>query len=151
METLHALLDDVAARLPRHEAVAYAPRDTVTARLTFAELRDASRTAAKKLLAAGAGKGTRIGFLCSNRPEWLPIAFGAARIGAVLVPLSTLWKRDEIAYALTHADVQLLVTLPGFLKHDYLASLNDIAPELGTATPGRLFSPQVPYLRRVVL
>jgi fatty-acyl-CoA synthase len=151
METLHALLDDVAARHPTREAVAYAPREAVTARMTWVELRDASRAAARKLLAAGVGKGTRLGFLCSNRLEWLPIALGAARIGAVLVPLSTLWKRDEIAYALTHADVQILVTLPGFLKHDYLLSLNDIAPQLRTATPGYLYSPQVPSLRRIVL
>jgi fatty-acyl-CoA synthase len=150
-ETLTALLDATAARLPNNEAVACAPRDVVTERLSFAELREQSRIAAMKLLAAGARKGTRIGFLCSNRPEWLPIAFGAARIGAVLIPLSTLWKRDEIAYAVTHADVETLVTLPGFLRHDYLASLNDIAPELKTSTPGDLHSPTVPSLRRVIL
>ena len=105
METLGAFLDAVAARAPEREAVAYAPRDAVTARLTWAELRDASRVAARKLVGVGVGKGTRVGLLCSNRLEWLPIAFGALRIGAVLVPFSTLWKRDEIAYALTHADV----------------------------------------------
>ena len=61
--------------------------------------------------------------LCPNRLEWLPIAFGALRIGAVLVPFSTLWKRDEIAYGLTHGDVALLLTVPRFLKHDYVARL----------------------------
>jgi acyl-CoA synthetase (AMP-forming)/AMP-acid ligase II len=79
------------------------------------------------------------------------MAFGVLRIGGILVPLSTLWRRDEIAYALTHADVALLVTLPGFLRHDYLASLNAIVPELHEARPGRLFSPGAPALRRVVL
>ena len=60
------------------------------------------------------GKGTRVGFLCPNRPEWLPIAFGALRIGAVLVPFSTLWKRDEIAYAPARtATSQLLLTRAG--------------------------------------
>jgi fatty-acyl-CoA synthase len=148
METLGAFLDDVTAREPGREAVAHAPHDRVTARLTRAELRAASRTAAKKLVGLGVGKGTRVGFLCPNRLEWLPIAFGALRIGAVLVPFSTLWKRDEIAYALAHADVQVLLTVPRFLKHDYAAALSEIVPELAPA--GVLRSTAAPALRRVV-
>jgi len=151
METLGAFLDSVCARQPEAEAVAHAPQAEVTARMTWAELRAGSRVAAKKLVALGVGKGTRVGFLCSNRIEWLPIAFGALRIGAILVPFSTLWKRDEIAYGLTHGDVEILLTLPGFLKHDYLATLYDIVPELSRAQPGRLLSPRAPALRRVVL
>lgn len=151
METMGAFLDDVTAREPERECLAWAPRDVVVARMTRGELRAASRVAAKKLLRLGAGKGTRVGFLCPNRLEWLPIAFGALRIGAVLVPFSTLWKREEIAYALTHGDVQLLLMRPGFLKHDYLASLNEIVPELASAAPGALFSAAAPHLRRVVL
>ena len=151
METLGAFLDAAVARAPAREALAAAPRAEVTARLDWAELRAASREAAKKLLLAGAGKGTRVGLLCTNRLEWLPIAFGALRLGAVLVPLSTLWKRDELAHALGHADVQLLVMLDRFLRHDYLATLRDIVPELGGAAPGALRSPRLPALRRVVL
>ena len=119
METLGAFLDAVAAAAPEREVVAYAPSDRVTARMTAAALRDASRAAASKLVGLGVTKGTRVGFLCPNRLEWLPIAFGALRIGAVLVPFSTLWKRDEIAYALAHGDVSTLVAVPRFLKHDY--------------------------------
>ena len=150
METLAQLLDATAARFPAREAVAWAPRGEVSARMTWAELRAASRLAARKLLGAGVGRGTRVALLCSNRPEWLPVAFGAARLGATLVPLSTLWKRDEIAYALAHADVELLVMLPRFLRHDYLASLAEIAPELAGSAPGDLHAARVPALRRVV-
>jgi fatty-acyl-CoA synthase len=151
METLGAFLDAVTANEPDREAVAYAPRERVTARMTRGELRAASRVAAKKLVALGVGKGTRVGFLCPNRLDWLPIAFGALRIGAVLVPFSTLWKREEIAYALAHGDVQLLVTVPGFLKHDYLASLAAIVPGLSTERPGGLRAPDAPALRRVIV
>src|SRR5882672_2987900 len=126
METLGQLLDATAARFPEREAVAYAAHGEVSVRLGWAELHAASRLAATRLRAAGAGQGTRVALLCSNRPEWLPVAFGAARLGAILVPLSTLWTRDELAYALVHADVELLVTLPGFLRHDYVASLRGI-------------------------
>src|SRR6185436_2111842 len=60
METLGQLLDATAARLPDREAVAWAPHGEVTARMSWLELSAASRIAAKKLLAAGAGKGTRV-------------------------------------------------------------------------------------------
>src|SRR5438128_11781843 len=151
METLAGLLDAAAARFADREALAYAPHGQVTGRRSWSELRAESRLAARRLLAAGVGKGTRLALLCSNRPEWLPIAFGAARLGAILVPLSTLWKRDELGYVLAHADVQLLVMLPRFRHHDYLAALNEVVPELRRAEPGRLHSTRLPALRRVVL
>jgi fatty-acyl-CoA synthase len=150
METLGAFLDDVTSREPAREAAAYAPTDRVTARMSRAELRAASRTAAKKLVGLGVGKGTRVGLLCPNRLDWLPIAFGALRIGAVLVPFSTLWKRDEIAYALAHGDVQVLVMVPRFLRHDYAKALHGIVRELGSGVAGQLRSPAAPALRRVV-
>jgi len=150
METLGAFLDAVTAREPEREAVAHAPADRVTGRLTRAGLRAASRSAAKRLLAAGVTKGMRVGFLCPNRLEWLPIALGALRIGAVLVPFSTLWKRDEIAYGLTHGDVALLLTVSRFLKHDYVARLAEVVPELLNTTDP-LYSANAPALRRVVL
>jgi fatty-acyl-CoA synthase len=151
METLGAFLDAVTASEPNREAVAHAPRDRVTARMTRGELRAASRVAAKKLAGLGVGKGTRVGLLCPNRIDWLPIAFGALRIGAVLVPFSTLWKREEIAYGLVHGDVDVLLTVPGFLKHDYVTALGDIMPELATSRPGALHAAAAPALRRVVL
>lgn len=146
-DTVFTLLDEAAARAPEGEAVAWAPRDAVTARWTWRALRDASREAARRLAGLGVSKGTRVGLLCPNRPEWLAVAFGTLRLGGVLVPLSTLWTRDEIAYALRHADVEVLLTVPGFLRHDYLAHLHAIVPDLG----GEIRSPAVPALRRVVL
>lgn len=151
METLGAFLDAVAAAAPEREAVAHAPSDRVVTRLSGAALRDASRAAARRFVALGVGKGTRVGFLCPNRADWLPIALGALRVGAVLVPLSTLWKREEIAYALRHADVALLVAVPRFLKHDYLERLCEIAPALRTLGGGTLHAAALPGLRRVVL
>lgn len=151
METLGAFLDAVTAHEPEREAVAYAPAERVTERLTRAALRAASRLAAKRLIGAGVTKGTRVGFLCPNHLDWLPIAFGALRLGALLVPFSTLWKRDEIAYGLTHGDVALLIAVPGFLKHDYTARLREIVPELQASADGAVRSLRAPALRRVVL
>ena len=150
METLGHFLDDCAARAPEAEAIAHAPAASVERRLSWREFRDGSRRAAKKLVSLGVTKGSRVGLLCSNRAEWLPTAYGALRIGAILVPFSTLWKRDEIAYGLTHGDVEVLLTLPRFLKHQYLATLADIVPELEDSGGRELRSRHAPALRRVI-
>jgi len=150
METLGGFLDSVATPRPDAEAIAHAPRERVTARLTWRQLVERSRDVAERLIGLGIAKGARVGLLCPNRLDWLPLAFGIARTGAVLVPFSTLWKRDEIAYALRHADVDTLLLVPAFLKHDYLATLNEIVPELRTAEPEALYSTVVPALRRVI-
>lgn len=151
METLPEFLDSLAAVGPDAEVIAYAPRERVTQRLSWRDLVEQSRDVAKRLVGLGVQKGTRVGLLCSNRADWLPLAFGILRTGAILVPFSTLWKRDEIAYGLRHGDVEVLLTLPGFLKHDYVAALHDIVPELTHAEAGRLYAAHTPCLRRVVL
>ncbi len=66
------------------------------------------------------------------------------------MPFSTLWKREEIAYALAHADVHVLLAVPRFLKHDYAAALAEIVPELASSAPGALRAVAAPALRRVV-
>jgi fatty-acyl-CoA synthase len=151
METLVDWLDRIVDADPEREVIAYAPQDEVEVRLTRRQLRESSRVAAKKLLSVGVNKGTRVGLLCSNRLEWLPIAFGVFRLGAILVPFSTLWKEREIAYGLSHGDVSSLVTLPGFLRHDYLSRLHAVVPELSSSKPGQLRSASAPFLRRVIL
>jgi acyl-CoA synthetase (AMP-forming)/AMP-acid ligase II len=151
METLGAFLDAVTANEPDREAVAHAPRNRVTARMTRAELRAASRVAAKKLVALGVGKGTRVGFLCPNRLDWLPIAFGALRIGAALVPFSTLWKREEIAYALSHGRRAASSSRCRVSQARLSRVARGDRAGLSTGRPGGLHAPDAPALRRVVV
>jgi fatty-acyl-CoA synthase len=146
-ETLGAFFDEVVSRAPDREAVSFAPAAVVTERWTWRRLAAEAETASRRLVGLGVGHGTRLGLLCPNRPEWLAIAFGALRLGAVLVPFSTLWTREEIRYGLVHADVEILLTRSRFLRHDYVAHLRAIAPEIwdGTAPAA------TPALRRVVV
>src|SRR5262249_30506532 len=81
----------------------------------------------------GVGKGTRVGVLLPNSPEWIAVAFGVWQCGGVLVPLNTLYRPRELAHALRHADVTVLVATRGFLRHHYVAALEEIAPGAGTA------------------
>jgi len=138
-ETLPALLGAVVAEHAGREAVVSA-----RGRLSFRDLHALADRVAGALAARGVGPGTHVGLLLPNWPEWLAIAFGVWRCGGVLVPLNTLSRARELAHALAHADVALLVAARGFLRHDYAATL----AELGVGSRG---GAGFPALRDVVL
>ena len=50
----------------------------------------------RRLVAAGVGKGARVGLLAPNGIEWALIAAAVTRVGGVLVPLSTLLRPPEL-------------------------------------------------------
>ena len=69
-------------------------------RLTYAELELRVQGAAAMLLERGIGVGDRIGIPGENRPEFIELFFGAMKIGAIAVPLSTRatdHEREQIA------------------------------------------------------
>ncbi len=118
-------------------------------RLTYAEAEARSARLARGLVAAGVGKGTRVGILMPNGPGWVVAWLAATRIGAIGVPLNTFLQTRELAWILRHADVDTLVLVARFLGHDYAARLEAAAPGLAEARPGALRLPTLPCLRRV--
>ncbi len=123
---------------------------TAARQVTYAELaRDTDRIAAG-LARLGVVKGTHVGLLMPNRPEWLACAFAVFRLGAILVPLNTLHRRAELEYALRHADVNVLITVDRFLNHAYVDMLRQIVPEIDGAAPP-IVSAALPALREVVV
>ncbi len=119
-------------------------------RWTYADLLAEARAVARALLAAGAGKGTRVAILLGNRPEWVAAAYGIALAGGVIVPVNTYFEAGELDYVLRHSDAEILLTQRRLLRHAYLDDLGRLCPELASARPGELHSPRFPYLRRVV-
>lgn len=100
---------------------------------TFAETdRRANRTA-NGLAALGAGKDSKIAIMALNGPGFVDAWLGAARTGAVYVPINTDYKGDILRYQLGKADVSHMVIDPAFLDR-----LNAVAADL-------------PRLRHVIL
>ncbi|MDX2168739.1 MAG: class I adenylate-forming enzyme family protein [Deltaproteobacteria bacterium] len=118
--------------------------------LSFADLAADARRVAAALAALGVGKGTRVGILMPNRPDWLRCAFGAWRLGAIVVPLNTLYRGPELHHALLHADVTVLITVGRFLRNHYLTMLVELCPELTHQAGAALRSAALPALRRVI-
>jgi acyl-CoA synthetase (AMP-forming)/AMP-acid ligase II len=96
-------------------------------RIGYAGLDETTRAMAAGFLDAGIGKGTRVGLIMPNRVAWVQIAVALTRIGAVLVPLSTLLQPPELIAQLRAASAQVLITVEEFRGHRYLDDLVDAA------------------------
>ena len=118
-------------------------------RVTYGEADVRSRQIARGLLASGVGKGTRVGLLLPNSPDWVLAWLGAARIGAQVVVLNTFYAPRELGWVLRHSDVAVLLTQGRFLNNDYLAGLEKFAPELADAGDPPIRIASLPYLRTV--
>src|SRR6185312_2447868 len=89
-------------------------------RVTYRELDSTTRELAAAFVEAGVGKGTRVGLIMPNGTRWVQVAIALTRIGAVLVPLSTLLRTGELVAQLRTAAVQFLVSVEEFRGHRYL-------------------------------
>ncbi|WP_395307428.1 class I adenylate-forming enzyme family protein [Mycobacterium sp. AMU20-3851] len=95
--------------------------------LSYAEADVRSGELAAGLLGLGAGKGTHIGLLYPNGPEFVVAMLAAARIGAVVVPFSTFATGAELRTQLIDGDVSILLSAGSYRTHDYRARLSDTA------------------------
>lgn len=79
-------------------------------RYTYAELfRRADALAAQLQSSHGIDKGDRVAIAMRNNPEWL-IAFTAATLtGAVVVPINSWGKSEELEYAISDCRASLLI------------------------------------------
>lgn len=135
----------------------FATRDLIVyegQRLTYGEAAAQSALLARGMLASGISKGSRIGLLMPNSPDFVIAWLAAARIGAVIIPINTFYKPKELAFVLRHADIQVLLTVDKLLNNDYLERLESCIPQLaGLAQrgdlPTPLFSPAFPCLRQI--
>lgn len=148
--TLPGYLREVTARFAEREALVMRTPDGAE-RWTYETLWERSVEVARALLACGVGKGSRVGILMTNRPEFLAAAFGTALAGGVTVTLSTFSTPRELEHLLQVSGVSLLLFERKVLTKDFAAILNDLEPGIRTARQGRLTSLKFPFLRRLAM
>jgi len=130
--TVPDLIDELARRLPEHEALVGASE-----RYTYRQLRAETRRIARALHALGVRRGDKVAILMGNRPEWVIADLAITALGGVMIGVNTWAAPRELEYILAHSDAKVLITVDRFLKYDYRAMLREIAP-------------RVPLLQRVV-
>jgi long-chain acyl-CoA synthetase len=99
-------------------------------RLTFEEhFRHAATFAHQLASRYGVRKGDRVAIAMRNFPEWSVAFFGAAAIGAVVVPLNAWWTAPELEYGLRDSGAKVLVA-----DEERAARLASLLPGLGVPT-----------------
>jgi acyl-CoA synthetase (AMP-forming)/AMP-acid ligase II len=143
-------MPDTIDRLLRYHAEHTPDRTAVVdpdGRIDYLAVHSDSLPIAARLIDMGVGKGTRVGFVMPNGTDWVRFAMALTRIGAVLVPLSTLLAPRELVAQLQTAAVRALVTVDEFRGRRYA---DDLGAELAAAVTGRtLLHPALPALRHV--
>ncbi|MBB2991612.1 acyl-CoA synthetase (AMP-forming)/AMP-acid ligase II [Mycolicibacterium iranicum] len=110
-------------------------------RITYGDLDAATADLGAAMIAAGIGKGTRVGLLMPNGVSWATIALAAMRVGAILVPLSTLLSPPELAAQLHTASVQHLIAVEEFRGRHFSDGLEPRPPALRTVrTPAEMLA-----------
>jgi fatty-acyl-CoA synthase len=133
--TIPRLLDELAERYPEREALVGGGE-----RYSYASLRDTVRAFAKGLSALGVAKGDKVAILMGNKPEWIIADLAICLIGGIMVAVNTWVTSRELQHILSHSDSTVLIASDRYLKYDYFAMLEELAPHAQT----------MPLLRQVV-
>ncbi len=119
-------------------------------RVSFREMKEHSESVAKALLAQGIRKGDTVALWTPNLAEFAYCQFACARIGAIIVAINTRFKTFELGHVLKHSDARILIMVERFLKHDFVGTLTELAPDWTADPTGAFKSSEIPKLERLV-
>ncbi len=124
-DTIGANFDRTAAAFPGRLALVDIPAGL---RYSYAELKREVDALALGLLAAGIGKGDRVGIWSPNRAEWTVTQYATAKLGAILVNINPAYRTSELEFVLNQSGCKLLVAAQRLKTSDYAAMIAEVRP-----------------------
>src|SRR5436305_47679 len=97
---------------------------------TFGDVLDGSRRVAAGLAAVGVGAGDVVAFQLPNWVEAALLFYGAALLGAVVVPIVHFYGAKEVRYILDRSGARVLVAADAFRGVDYLSTLDALVGDM---------------------
>jgi len=142
------IFEDTVKEYPGKEALVF---PELNRRVTYREYAERVNELAKGLFAIGVRKGMHVGIWMTNRPEWCFARLAIYKLGAIMVPIHTRYKTEELNYVLKQSDIAVLLIEDKFLgKIDAMAMLQELIPEIETYKLGRIHSENFPELRSII-
>jgi fatty-acyl-CoA synthase len=122
-------------------------------RRTYGEVATNAFAVARSLHGLGVSRGDHVGLLVPNCVAGVEVMFGAALLGAVVVPINVRFKSRELGHVIADGDLRVLVTSDVVADRlDFVALLHETLPGLADADdPRQLDLVEAPELRAVVL
>lgn len=114
--------------------------------ISYSELDRLASSFASLLASRGVSQGDRVALSLQNNPQFAIAQYGAWKRGAAIVPLSPMYKREEIAYQLADSGAKVWVGLDSLfeearpaleetgVRHIFTTNEQDFAPH--AAIPG---------------
>ncbi len=118
-ETAEHRQDAPAARFPESNQT-----------LTYSDWHHRSLRLAGGLMSLGLRPGDQLALLAENRIEWPVVQGAAALMGAVLVPLNTHYRREDLKFVLTQSRAKAIVLSPRFRSNEFLAHVQALRSSL---------------------
>ncbi|MEQ8268630.1 MAG: AMP-binding protein [Parvibaculum sp.] len=145
-ETIGDALSAAAQRWPDSEALVSVHQGI---RWTWRELNQKAEALAAGLVALGLKRGDRLGIWSPNNAEWALTQFATAKAGIILVNINPAYRLSELEYTLNKVGVKALVTPERFKTSDYVAMVEELAPEIASAC-GEIVSAKLPQLKHAI-
>ena len=145
-QTLGSLPQRAAERWGGREALCFEGR-----RWSFGELSSEVDRAARGLMALGVQPGERVSLWMVNRAEWVISAFAVFKVGAVLLPINTRLRADDVAYILKQSESATLIINDRAGPIDYMGMVASLLPGLERAEAEALADKDYPHLKRIVV
>lgn len=117
--------------------------------VTYRQLKGTSDLLARGFVNLGIGKGEKVAIWMAGYAEWACVYFALSRIGAIMVPVNTRYRAEEIEYVLNKSKASLLIFKDESGK-DYLGLLRELCPGVGE-DKNVLPSRKLPYLSKVIV
>jgi len=105
---LASVIEHHAQLTPKKEAVVFGE-----VRLSYGALNGLANRVAQALADMDIGKGDKVALSCPNLPFFPIVYYGILKAGAVVVPLSVLFKSREIKYHLEDSDAKAIFVFEG--------------------------------------
>ena len=131
------LLEETIGASFERTVAAYADREALVdvasgRRWTWAELDRDVDDLARGLVAAGIGKGDRVGIWAPNCAEWTIVQYATAKLGIILVNVNPAYRTHEFSYAVNQSGLRLLISASVFKTSDYRAMVEETAAQTPT-------------------
>jgi hypothetical protein len=123
----HTLFDAVREQADAQPDKVFGTDSTTS--VTFAELRDQALELALGLVRRGVGAGDRVAVQIPSWTEFFVISAALARIGAVVVPIMPIYRRDEVGYIVGAAGVKAAITTDRYRGFDHAALFLELRAE----------------------
>lgn len=118
--------------------------------ISYREMKESVDTVARALLACGIGHGDVVAVWMPNLAQFAYLQLACAKIGAIIGAINTRSKVFEVEHFLAHSEAKLLVMVDRFLKHDFVATLDQVYPGDARTAGGEVTPGSFAHLRKVV-